>query len=483
MESKNTFSLIFIRISQVLLVPVYVVIWGLGKIVDGVVFVVEKCAYGINRFFRTIFSAVGRFFRFLFAKNKADTTKKNESDKKRSAASEIFLKIIGVVLFVAFLPMLAVIGVLSGVYSLFYLIGYGIKRLFSAKFGRHRAAKRERKEKDKTESAFIRSVKDFFYGIKITVSGYLTRYIFVFSEKHRENIAARRKKELRFVFLMLLFPLAQFALFWVYVNYQSILMAFKLEQNGEVFYTLENFRRFFVELKASTGVMGKLIENSVSFFPVSVFVTLPLSFVFSYFLYKRVPGAPVFRVIFYLPSIISAVSLTMLFRYIVSPTGPLSVLEKALNITPIDFLGSSKYAMKTVLFYTVWSGFGYNIVLLSSSMGRIPKELFESAKIDGAGTFREMVNIVLPLSYGTISTLITLSVANLFTVIGPVILLTSGQNNTNTIASFIYYKVKGGSENALSYASAVGLVFTAVGMPIVLIVRKVLSSLAENIEF
>ena len=76
-----------------------------------------------------------------------------------------------------------------------------------------------------------------------------------------------------------------------------------------------------------------------------------------------------------------------------------------------------------------------------------------------------------------------MSVANLFTVIGPVILLTSGQNDTNTIASFIYYKVKGGSENALSYASAVGLVFTAVGMPIVLIVRKVLSSLAENIEF
>lgn len=282
---------------------------------------------------------------------------------------------------------------------------------------------------------------------------------------------------------MLLFPLLQFSLFWVYVNYQSILLAFKLEQNGEVFITLENFRRFFIELKATSGLMTKLIGNSLSFFPVSVFITLPLSFVFSYFLFKKVPGSSVYRVIFYLPSIISAVALTMLFRYIVSPSGPLSVLEKALKIEPIDFLGTPRYAMKTVLFYTVWTGFGYNIVLLSSSMGRIPKELFESAKIDGAGTFREMIEIVLPLSYGTVSTLVTLSVANLFTVIGPVILLTGGSYNTNTIASFIYYKVKGGSENALSYASATGLVFTAVGLPLVLLVRKFLSVIAENIEF
>lgn len=483
MESKNTFSLILIRISQVVLVPVYVLLWSLGKVVDGVVFIVEKCAKGVNLFFRGVFLGIKRFFRFLFRKNENDLQKKEKAEGKKSVASEIFIKIIAAILFVGFLPMLAVLLVLSGVYSLFYLIGYGIKRLFFKKSARRRAVRREKSEKEKESSALVSAIKNFFYGVKISVSDYFTRYVCIFSEKHRENMAARRKKELRFVFLMLLFPLAQFALFWVYVNFQSILMAFRLEQDGEIIYTLENFRRFFIELRATSGVMLKLIKNSVSFFPVSVFITLPLSFVFSYFLYKKVPGSAAFRVIFYLPSIISAVSLTMLFRYIVSPKGPLSVIEKALNIVPKDFLGVSKYAMNTILFYTVWSGFGYNIVLLSSAMGRIPKELFESAKIDGAGTFREMADIVLPLSYGTISTLVTLSAANLFTVIGPVILLTNGLNNTNTIASFIYYKVKGGSENALSYASAVGLVFTAVGLPVVLIVRKVLLSLAENIEF
>ena len=55
MESKNTFSLILIRISQVVLVPVYVLLWSLGKVVDGVVFIVEKCAKGVNLFFRGVF--------------------------------------------------------------------------------------------------------------------------------------------------------------------------------------------------------------------------------------------------------------------------------------------------------------------------------------------------------------------------------------------------------------------------------------------
>ena len=63
------------------------------------------------------------------------------------------------------------------------------------------------------------------------------------------------------------------------------------------------------------------------------------------------------------------------------------------------------------------------------------------------------------------------------------ILLTNGANNTNTIASFIYYKVKNSSENNMAYASAVGLVFTFVGLPIVLLGRKLLSMIGENIEF
>jgi ABC-type sugar transport system permease subunit len=172
----------------------------------------------------------------------------------------------------------------------------------------------------------------------------------------------------------------------------------------------------------------------------------------------------------------------MLFRYIVSSVGPLSVVEKWLGITPIEFLGTKKWAMPTVLFYTVWTGLGYNMVLLSSSMSRIPTEILESAKIDGAGLAREMFSIVFPLVCGTISTLITLSIAHLFTNIGPVILLTNGQHETNTIASFIYFQVKSASENAYAYGSAIGLVFTIVGLPIVLGGRWLLGRIFESVE-
>lgn len=111
-----------------------------------------------------------------------------------------------------------------------------------------------------------------------------------FARREHVNVGARKKRELRFIVLMLLLPVAQFLVFWLYVNFNSILMAFRLEQGGEYVYTFHNFNRFFVELKAAGGTMWTQIKNSLSFFPVSVCVTLPLSFVFSYFLYKKVPG-------------------------------------------------------------------------------------------------------------------------------------------------------------------------------------------------
>lgn len=479
----------WVLLSQIIFVPIYVIIFALSKALDGILFVGGKALDYVGLFFGKVFALLKRCF--VRGEKKERPQAKPRLEREKSPMMRTFgkgcLQVLKYLLLVAFSPVLAVLFVCFLVYLIFFAIKFCVCKLF-AKMGLWRKnadlkKKQDKQERDPEEPHWKRKMKYSLYSVKVAVSKYFEENIFIFRAENRGNLGARRKKELRFIVLMLAFPVAQFLLFWLYVNYNSILMAFRVEQDGTYIYTLHNFKRFFLELDAAGGVMWQQIKNSLLFFPVSVFITLPLSFVFSYFLYKKVPGSGIFRILFYLPSIMSAVSLTMLFRYTISPVGPLSVLEKALGIEPIDFLGSPKYAMGTILFYTVWSGLGYNIVLLSSQMGRIPKEIFESAEIDGVGIMAELLSIVLPLSYGTISTLITLSIAHLFTTIGPVILLTNGQNNTNTISSFIYYKVKNSSENNMAYASAVGLVFTFVGLPIVLTGRKILSVIGENIEF
>ena len=472
----------WVLLSQIVLVPVYVIFYALSKALDGILFAFGKAMDGVGAFFRRTFLWIKGLFVRGERREKSRPVREKSPGARR--AGEICLLILKILMLVAFSPMLAVLAVCFVVYLVFFGFAWCLKKLFPR--GEGVRAQKRREEKSRREAEEPLWKRDFryrIYAVKTGILNYFEENICIFRKREHVNVGARKKRELRFIVLMLLLPVAQFLVFWLYVNFNSILMAFRLEQGGEYVYTFHNFNRFFVELKAAGGTMWTQIKNSLSFFPVSVCVTLPLSFVFSYFLYKKVPGTGLFRVLFYLPSIMSAVSLTMLFRYTISPVGPLAVLERAIGIEPIDFLGSPKYAMGTILFYTVWSGLGYNIVLISSQMARIPKELFESAAIDGAGLMTEMLSIVLPLSYGTISTLITLSIAHLFTTIGSVILLTNGANNTNTIASFIYYKVKNSSENNMAYASAVGLVFTFVGLPIVLLGRKLLSMIGENIEF
>ena len=486
----------WVLLSQIIFVPIYAIFFALSKVLDVILFICGKALDYVGLFFKKVFGLLKSCFvrgekkeqaQAKFFSSQAQHPSVQEKSPMARKIGTGFLQALKYLMVVAFSPILVVLFVCFLIYLVFWAIKFCFCKLFS-KMGLRQGKvalkkKQEEQVEDSEEPHWKRKMKYSLYSVKVAVSKYFEENIFIFRASNRGNIGARRKRELRFIVLMLAFPVAQFLVFWLYVNYNSILMAFRVEQDGMYVYTLHNFKRFFLELDAAGGTMWQQIKNSLLFFTVSVFITLPLSFVFSYFLYKKVPGSGIFRVLFYLPSIMSAVSLTMLFRYTISPVGPLSILEKALGIEPIDFLGSPKYAMGTILFYTVWSGLGYNIVLLSSQMGRIPKEIFESAEIDGVGIITEILNIVLPLSYGTISTLITLSIAHLFTTIGPVILLTNGANNTNTIASFIYYKVKNSSENNMAYASAVGLVFTFVGLPIVLLGRKILSVIGENIEF
>lgn len=486
-----------ILLSQIILVPICAIIKGLSLLLEGFLWCGGKVLDLLSWIFGPAAKGITFIKKVIVEKNQFAKTKRNaqreahraqrnaesiKNDGKHSKIKGTCLIVVKVLTLVVLSPLILVFLAFMLVYALIDLICSGIKTLVIKAFGIKKAVRIEKPDSsDKPEEPWKTELRWDMYSIKQSVANYFNKYVFCFFEKTDGSKKTKAKHDTRFVALMLLFPVVQFLVFWVFVNYRSILLAFQLEIDGEIIWTLHNFKRFFSEIQAS-NVMMTNIRNSLLFFPVSVFITLPLSFLASYFLFKKVPLASFYRVIFYLPSIISSVAMTMLFRYIVSSTGPLSVVEKWLGITPIEFLGKPGWAMGTVLFYTVWTGLGYNMILLSSSMSRIPKELFEAAKIDGAGIRTEIFNIVLPLTWGTISTLITLSIAHLFTNIGPVILLTNGQHDTNTIASYIYFQVKSASENAYAYGSAIGLVFTIVGLPIVLGGRWILSKISDNIE-
>lgn len=79
-----------------------------------------------------------------------------------------------------------------------------------------------------------------------------------------------------------------------------------------------------------------------------------------------------------------------------------------------ELLSNSSYALGTIVFYTCWTSLGANMLLFSGAMSRIPLEVLESSRLDGCYAFKELVYIIFPMVFPTISTLIVFTCTGLF---------------------------------------------------------------------
>ena len=306
-------------------------------------------------------------------------------------------------------------------------------------------------------------------------------------EQKKRNVRSEGFTRIRirrslFIIGMLSIAVINFLVFWLYVNFNSILMAFQMQTSKGLIWTMDNFERFFREVKIEDFQLGLAIKNSMLLYVTSTFISLPLSLLFAYYLFKKVPMATGFRIVFFLPSIISAAVLVTLFKYIVAPSGPLNEIISFIigKEFYVEWVTDELYSMKTILFYVLWTGFGGNIVLLSGAIYRIPEDVLEYAQIDGVGMTRELFNIIIPMAWPTFSTLVVCATAGLFSNMGPVLLFTEGKFKTMTLGYFIFDKVSVGQYN---YPSAIGLIFTVIGVPIVLFVKWVMDKTFESVEY
>jgi len=316
------------------------------------------------------------------------------------------------------------------------------------------------------------------------------------SESDKQNKKTRhltkRASEIIFIVTMLFFPILQFVIFWIIPNFDSIIMGFQNPVDGS--FTLENFKKFF-DFLGQGKVEGKYneivyaIKNSIIYFAVNIFISTPLVIFFSYLLFRRIPMSGVFKVVFYLPSIIGGVVTATLFRALLLEGAPAYTLLKAIGFITEDMellglFSSDSTAFLMVIIYSIWTCVGINMIMFYGAMRRIPTEIFESADIDGAGFFRQFVNLVIPLIWPTITTLIIFSLSGMFVSYGAVMILTPNVSSASMIGWYIVrYTTATDSQSSLTYPAAVGLVFTAVGLPFVLLVRWLLNKIATNVEY
>ena len=333
------------------------------------------------------------------------------------------------------------------------------------------------------------------YGImevlKILGWGYFTTKEQKMQKMHDERRAEKRKQawiKYLFIFSIIGVQLINFIIFYVIQNGNSILMAFQIKKKGVSYWSFDNFKRvyegFFGE-GANASELTKALMNTFKFYGLGL-IMMPIALLTSYFMYKKVPGHKAMQIMFFIPSILAGIVWSTLYKEIVGMQGPIVKLYQFINGTeeiPL-FLGDSRFALKTVMAYTVWMGIAGNFILYGGAMSRIPTEVIEAGKLDGITWYREFAQVVLPLVFPTVGTQFLLGLTGLFTASGNILFLTGGAYGTNTISFLIFQNVYGNQEtsNTYNYASCVGFCFTILTIPLVFVSRYFLNKI-EDVQY
>lgn len=285
----------------------------------------------------------------------------------------------------------------------------------------------------------------------------------------------KKQRDSAFVWLMLAPSIVTWLIFYFYVNIDAFTLAFRVPFGGEIRWGFDNFTRMIEDFANASGDLGVALQNTFLYFFAGQFISFPISFALSFFMYKKIAGFRVFRVIFYLPSIIASTVLVILFKYLINDmSGPIAPIYE--GITGERFpalLYSSTTATPTILFYTITFGLGGSLVMHSGAMSAIDPGLIEAAHIDGAGMWTEAIRIVVPMMWPTLSVQILFNVIGIFGSSGPVMAFLPGaEYDTYTLNYWLYRQVQ--YYGSYYYSSAVGMSMTFVSLPLVLFVRWLL---------
>ncbi len=299
----------------------------------------------------------------------------------------------------------------------------------------------------------------------------------------KQKLSSRTVKKYLFVYSMLAVTLVHFAIFYLYVNFQSFALPF-IDKNTGDWNNFFYFKMFFDEFSAGfdSGVLSYLL-NTLKYFFVSTFICLPLSLFGAYFLYKKILGSKIFIVIFMLPSIISGVVFAAIYENMLTEYGPVGQIIMKLTGSTTDPLLMSRADTATlmIIIFNIWTGFGLNLILFQGSMARIPASVSEAAMLDGVSFWRELFSITLPIIWPTFSLMLMLNTMNVFGSTGPIILFTKGQFNTTTIDYWMYTTIA--IDNQYNRASAFGLILTIASVPIFLLVTWLRKKLDADVQY
>ncbi|NBD22976.1 carbohydrate ABC transporter permease [Paenibacillus glycinis] len=229
------------------------------------------------------------------------------------------------------------------------------------------------------------------------------------------------------------------------------------------------------------------VYYAIGTIPISIF----LSFLLAYFLFQKIKGKGILRTVFFIPYITSQVAAGLVFKWIFhTNVGVANAALKSVGLQPQDWLSDPdplfvhvaaafggtwpssiptalagpSYALIVIMLFTIWSSIGFNIVIFLAGMGSVSPELYEAARIDGAGTARIMRHVTWPLLSPMVFLLSIISVIGSFESFNAFYIISGGEGGplgtTMSLPLYIFrtFYVYG----QVGYASAISMFLFAI---------------------
>lgn len=319
----------------------------------------------------------------------------------------------------------------------------------------------------------------------------------------RKNPAiAINKKNRFFIYGWMAWPIIFFLVFSVGMNATTIWNSFfveSIDKTYQEFVGFSNYARVFTRILLNTDpnegsiMFYRALVNSLSLAPLALLINLPLTLLFAYAIYKKILLHKFFRIVLFIPAIVSTVVLCLSFRAIVDDGGAFNAVLRMMGlagdgtdynpgIIPVEgWLGNKDTVWGTILVFSVWTGISGNLIYFTSAMARLPEEIFESAELDGATAFRILISFVIPLVWPVITTLSIQLVSAVFSWFIPTMLLAPNNKYASTLCWVLMSQVKSGNTGGMM--AAFGVLIGVIGGIVVICFKKLMESVFDEVQY
>ncbi|MGK2898509.1 MAG: carbohydrate ABC transporter permease [Burkholderiaceae bacterium] len=213
-----------------------------------------------------------------------------------------------------------------------------------------------------------------------------------------------------------------------------------------------------------TPLFWQALGNTFYFVVVGVPVSIGLSLGAALLLNARVAKwQPFFRTALFAPVVTTVVAVAVIWRYLLHTRyGLINQALDSIGIAPVNWLGDPHWAMPAIILFAAWKNFGYNMIILLAALQAVPREMYEAARVDGAGAWRQFRDLTVPMLAPTLVMVGIMTISGYFQLFAEPYVMTQGGPLRSTVSVLYFMYEEGFRWWNLGNASAVAFLLFVV---------------------